>query len=235
MDIKAYNYDQLDEIKDLIILFRNNKGSYFKDIKSIEDCRERFIKWEKSYRDYASIEEINYQKLFEIFTTDHKAFKTLTITDDIFTEQQVYVMRMYDSCRQWYVIAYYHGQPYCGVFLFQCRLKPKIFIMQAICRFHVPFLYNLLHPLPKNKIKVNDIMIPFIENFVRTQKGEILYVAPLIVQERILLRDHHFQKVPLDSNNNFFHPDHCPDACQNLRNMIDIQTYLGGNWIYKIL
>lgn len=248
--IKAYNYSQLHEITDLLSIFKNIRftNTYipgeFKNVEHLFDKIKDIINiWTSSFhyhlkdgdpckKDDIEKDDIEYEKLFEILSNSPKYMKQLNMIDTIFNEQQVYLSRMHNSNLQWYIIMYYNNIPYAGVFLF--KTLDEFFVMQAICKFHVPFLLSLLDPQWK-KISVNEHMIPFIENFIRVNtciskiniRETILYVAPLSVQYKILQEQYDFKKLNSGDSGDVVNRN------GNIRDMIDIDTYLGCDWLYK--
>lgn len=211
LSIESYDFSRLHEISDLLLLFQRNVRNYPFEITSIEKCRERFSLWPQ-------LDKVNYEHLFTLFK-DFKNIKTLNQTDTILAEQQHYVKLMHNSNKQWYIIIYYDGEPYGGVFLFQG--VNDIFLMQAICRFQPALVKNLLSESDVTPPKINDLLIPYVCNFAKQRGGKILYVSPLEVQENILKEKFEFHPVTNEE---------CP-----ARSDFDVQTYPGNVWLHRKL
>lgn len=202
-NIRVYDhYTIIDEIKE--IYAKGNIGN-MGTIESESDLIEKFKSYEKSYLKFSRAQgitesTIDYKKLYNNLQKNdkQKMFKTL---DNVLYEQKKYFEKKiyntsnnYGDYNTWIIIAYLNDEPYGAVFLFQNKKNKQIYRFQGIAKYYEAIIFSLLHPKHK-LISINELLIPFIEEFVKKIGGKKIYVNPIGIQYETLIKKYNFKRI----------------------------------------
>ena len=167
-------------------------------IKNFEPYKQSFINFCKAQG--IVIDSIDYKKIYDILQQNNKQkmFKTLNnVLDEqkIYFEKNIYnTKKNYSDYNTWLIVAYLNKEPYGSVFLFQNKKNHKIYRFQGIAKYYEAVIFSLLYPEKKLK-SLNELLVPFIENFVKQIGGTKIYVNPIGVQYEILTKKYGFKNI----------------------------------------
>jgi len=221
-EVIAYSMDDLIKDKNIIkriMEYFNDLGGgngeiRLNDVDQVKEKYDTIIS--EDYNNFVkavskNIEPINYEKIAQMFQTitsgTDPRLRKLFHADFILGQQQDFSKNILDYKyylarggnkndydRMWFVRSYLNDQYYGGVFLFQSAKDPTMFYMEGIAKSQAIILFELMYPQIKLP-SLNELLIPFIENFIISHGGKVLHVHPLTVQYNILVKKYGFLPV----------------------------------------
>lgn len=135
------------------------------------------------------LREILKEQLEYLYFRGQSSFNEQKINEEKFN------MDEYEEkdCNVWFIVANLNSYPYGGVFVFQNKNDKSIIMFQGISKFAIPGFVSITYP-SLNIPKLNEILIPEIENLAIKIGGDTIIVSPVGTQGEILIKHYGFKQ-----------------------------------------